>query len=69
MTEEKAIQVSSAIEGSKVWQSGGNIWVVEIYRSDGHYIVIGDSGITEYANEKTCYDGEDPISNINFFSD
>ena len=62
MEEEQAIAVARAL-GGDVWQSGGDIWLVIIRRSDGHVVVLSDEAVCEYPNEEAIETGQ-PLTNV-----
>jgi hypothetical protein len=51
MNESQAEQVAEALSG-EVWQSGGDIWLVLLRRTDGKLAVISDEAVCEYDNEE-----------------
>jgi hypothetical protein len=51
MDEEKATALAKLL-GGETWQSGGDIWLVLIHRSDGKIVVISDELVVEYADEE-----------------
>jgi hypothetical protein len=51
MTEEQAEVIADAF-GGQSWQSGGGIYVVKIWRSDGRLVVIGDECVCNYEDEE-----------------
>jgi len=51
MNELQATTVAKALSG-ETWQSGGNIWLVLLRRTDGSLAVISDEAVCEYENEE-----------------
>jgi len=62
MDENQANLVAEAL-GGEVWQSGGDIWVVIIRRSDGKQVVISDEIVCEYENS-IAFDDNRPLNSI-----
>lgn len=52
MNESQATAVAEALSG-EAWQSGGDIWLVLLRRTDGKLTVISDEVICEYENEES----------------
>jgi len=52
MNEEQANAVADAL-GGRTWQSGGDIWLVLIDRTDGKLVVVSDETVCEYNNEES----------------
>lgn len=50
MNQQQAESVASAL-GGRVWQSGGNVWLVRFDLPDGRVSVISDDMACEYPNE------------------
>jgi len=50
MNESQAAQVAEALSG-ETWQSGGEIWLVLLRRTDGKLSVISDEVVCEYDDE------------------
>ena len=50
MDEEKAEALAKLL-GGETWQSGGDIWLVILKRSDGRIVAISDELVAEYADE------------------
>ena len=50
MDEEKAEALAKLL-GGETWQSGGDIWLVILRRSDGKIVAISDELVAEYADE------------------
>jgi len=44
--------------GGEAWQSGGQIWLVLLRRSDGRLVVISDEAVCEYENREAFDDGK-----------
>lgn len=57
MNEQTANRVAEALGGTP-WQSGGDIWLVLIHRSDGSIVAISDECVCEYADEDALNDGK-----------
>ena len=57
MGEEKA-EVLAKLLGGETWQSGGDIWLVILRRSDGRIVAISDEVVAEYADEEALGAGE-----------
>ena len=47
MDQHQATTVAEALAG-ETWQSGGDIWLVLLRRSDGKLVVISDEVVCEY---------------------
>lgn len=58
MTEHQAIAVAEAL-GGRVWQSGGNIWLVRFADRSGRIVVISEEMICDYANEAAFAEGRE----------
>ncbi|PLX52473.1 MAG: hypothetical protein C0611_07975 [Desulfobacteraceae bacterium] len=43
---------TAEILGGQTWQSGGDMWLVVKQRADGHFVVISEEVICEYASEE-----------------
>jgi hypothetical protein len=56
MDEEKAEALAKLL-GGETWQSGGNVWLVLIRRTDGKIVAISDEVVCEYANEEALAEG------------
>ena len=56
MDEDQATAIANAL-GGETWQSGGDIWLVLVKRSDGHVVVISDEVICEYDSEQAFENG------------
>jgi hypothetical protein len=56
MTEDKARKLAELLEG-EAWPSGGNIWLVSLTNTEGHYVVFSDDMVVEYKNEQYFRDG------------
>jgi hypothetical protein len=56
MDEEKANALASAL-GGETWQSGGDIWLVVLRRSDSHLVVFSDEVVCEYASQEALNEG------------
>ena len=50
MNEKQAVAVAEVF-GGEPWQSGGDIWLVMLRRSDGRLVVISDEAVCEYASQ------------------
>ena len=50
MDQNQAESVAESL-GGEAWQSGGDIWLVRISRSDGKLVIISDEMLCEYADE------------------
>lgn len=50
MDEAKATALAELL-GGETWQSGGDIWLVILKRSDGRIVAISDELVAEYADE------------------
>ena len=50
MNEEEAVAIATALNG-ETWQSGGNIWLVLLKRTNGSLVVISDDVVCEYESE------------------
>lgn len=57
MDEEKAEALAKLL-GGETWQSGGDIWLVILKRSDGKIVAISDELVAEYADEEALDEGE-----------
>lgn len=57
MDEEKAEALAKLL-GGETWQSGGDVWLVLIRRSDGKIVAISDEAVCEYADEDDLGAGE-----------
>lgn len=57
MDEEKATKLAKLL-GGETWQSGGDIWLVILRRSDGKIVAISDEVACEYADEEALGAGE-----------
>jgi len=52
MDESQAEQIAEALSG-ETWQSGGDIWLVLLRRTDGKLSVISDEVVCEYDDEES----------------
>jgi hypothetical protein len=50
MNEQQATQLATAL-GGYTWQSGGNIWLVLLERTDGSLVVFSDEVVCEYPTQ------------------
>lgn len=57
MDEEKAEALATLL-GGETWQSGGDVWLVLIRRSDGRIVAISEEVVCEYADEEAPGAGE-----------
>ena len=57
MDEEKAEKLAGLL-GGETWNSGGDIWLVILKRSDGRIVAISDEVVAEYADEEALGAGE-----------
>ena len=57
MDEEKAEALAKLL-GGETWNSGGDIWLVILKRSDGKIVAISDEVVCEYADEESLGAGE-----------
>lgn len=55
MDEVQAEAIAGAL-GGITWQSGGDIWLVLLRRSDGRLVVVSDDAVCEYDGED-AFDG------------
>jgi hypothetical protein len=62
MDEEHAKAVAEAL-GGETWQSGGDIWLVILRRTDGRLVVISDEVLAEYKDE-SAFDSNKPAARI-----
>ena len=51
MNEKQANLISEAL-GGKVWQSGGDTWLVIFEKADGEIVAVSDDCVCEYASEE-----------------
>jgi len=61
--DEKKAEALAELLGGETWQSGGDIWLVILKRSDGKIVAISDEVVCEYADEEALGGGE-PSSSI-----
>jgi hypothetical protein len=57
MDENQATAIANAL-GGETWQSGGDLWLVLVKRSDGHVVVISDESVCEYDSEEAFEEGQ-----------
>jgi hypothetical protein len=50
--DEKQAEAIAEVLGGETWQSGGDIWLVLLRRSDGKLIVLSDELVSEYENDE-----------------
>lgn len=62
MNEQQARAVAEAL-GGETWQSGGDIWLVLLRRSDGTLVVISDEVVCAYENE-AAFEESQPRASI-----
>jgi len=55
MNETQAEAVAKALRGD-TWQSGGDIWLVVLRRSNGKVVVMSDEVVKEYDSEDAFED-------------
>ena len=60
MDEAKATALAELL-GGETWQSGGDIWLVILRRSDGKVVAISDEVVAEYSDEEALGAGEPEI--------
>ena len=68
MNEEQANKIAEILGGC-AWNSGGEIWLVRIERSDGNLVLISDEAVCEYMNKdeiEACKPGNSIIL-VNIF--
>jgi len=65
MHENQAKAIAGTF-GGESWQSGGDIWLVTIPRSDGRIVVVSDDAICLYADEGAFDRGETALQSIEF---
>jgi hypothetical protein len=51
--DEKQAKMVANVLGGQTWQSGGDIWLVLIERTDGKLVVVSDEAVCEYKNEES----------------
>lgn len=56
MDESKAKSLAGAL-GGDAWQSGGNIWLVTVRRTDGALVVFSGDAACEYETEEAFEEG------------
>ena len=56
MDEKKAKALAKLLKG-ETWQSGGDIWLVILRRSDGRVVAISDEVVCEYSDEDALSEG------------
>lgn len=61
MNEEQAKAVADAL-GGNAWNSGGNIWLVQVQKEQGDMVVISDDVVCEYENEDAFADAKPTAS-------
>lgn len=61
MDEAKA-EVLAKLLGGEIWQSGGDVWLVLIRRTDGKIVAISDEVVCEYADEEALRTGEPGVA-------
>ena len=57
MDEKKAKELAELL-GGNVWNSGGDVWLVRLERSDGKLVVMSEEVVCEYDNEKAFEDNK-----------
>ena len=57
MDEEKAEALAKLL-GGETWNSGEDIWLVILKRSDGKIVAISDEVVCEYADEESLGAGK-----------
>ena len=62
MTESDTREIARVF-GGEVWNSGGDINLVVLERSDGRVVAISDEVICEYANREELETGQ-PLNSI-----
>ncbi len=62
MNESQAEQVAQALSG-EAWQSGGDIWLVLLRRTDGKLTVVSDEVVCEHDNEE-CFEKANPAKTV-----
>ncbi len=61
MDEQQAAVVAEAL-GGETWQSGGDIWLVLLHRSDGRVVAMSEDVVCEYADDDALESGQASIS-------
>jgi len=51
MSEEQAKTIAEALGGT-AWNSGGDVYLVRVERTDGHLVVLSDEVICEYDGDE-----------------
>ena len=59
----KKAEALAKLLGGKVWNSGGDIWLVILKRSDGRIVAISDEVVCEYADEEALEAGS-PMTSV-----
>lgn len=57
MTEQQATAVAEAL-GGETWQSGGDVWLVVLKRSDGKVVCISSEAVCLYDGEEEMETGQ-----------
>ncbi len=63
MNERKARLIADML-GGDAFNSGGGVWLVQIYRPGRKLVVIGDESICEYANTDAFDSGAKPLREV-----
>ncbi len=61
MDESQAVSVADAL-GGEPWQSGGDVWLVLLKRSDGKLVVVSDEVVCLYDDEDEFEAGQASVS-------
>lgn len=60
---EKQAEALAMLLGGEPWQSGGDIWLVMVRRSDGHVVVFSGDVVCEYEDEE-AFEASRPHASI-----
>ena len=64
--EQRQAEMVAEAMGGEAWQSGGDIWLVLLWRQDGRLVVISGDVICEYENE-TAFDEGNVCTSIRLY--